>query len=269
MSKDADELEHFLAEQLREQVGNLMAASQLLAPVIREQENRHYDQYMAILNQSLYRLLHLAEHADLARRERRGDKLELHPVLLELEPLCRELCQKVTGASAPLHVDFRWEWDGREAAVLGDPVLLRRMLLNLMANALHAVGNGGQAGLRLSTEGRNVRLTVWNSGEDTALPGPKSPEILGDWEEGSGIKTRLGVDLAREVAECHEGRLVFEQGERRGLRAVVSLPVADETEATALRTPRMGYDPTGGFSQMLVELSDVLPFEAYLPEDVE
>ena len=91
MSKDADELEHFLAEQLREQVGNLMAASQLLAPVIREQENRHYDQYMAILNQSLYRLLHLAEHADLARRERRGDKLELHPVLLELEPLCREL----------------------------------------------------------------------------------------------------------------------------------------------------------------------------------
>lgn len=269
MSKDADELERFLAEQLREQVGNLMAASQLLAPVIREQENRHYDQYMAILNQSLYRLLRLAEHVDLAQRERRGDKLEFHPVLLELEPLCRELCQKVTGAAAPLCVDFQWEWDGREATVLGDPLLLRRMLLNLIANALHAAGSGGQAGLRLCTEGRSVRLTVWNSGGETPLPGSESIESGSGWKKDSGVQTRMGVELAREVVECHQGTLVFEQGERRGLRAVISLPVANDTEATGLHTPRMGYDPTGGFSQVLVELSDVLPFEAYLPEDVE
>lgn len=44
-----------LAEQLREQVGNLMAAAQLLTPAIREQEDRKYDQYLAILNQSMYR----------------------------------------------------------------------------------------------------------------------------------------------------------------------------------------------------------------------
>ena len=143
------------------------------------------------------------------------------------------------------------------------------MLLNLIANALHAAGSGGQAGLRLCTEGRSVRLTVWNSGGESPLPGSESIESGSGWKKDSGVQTRMGVELAREVVECHQGTLVFEQGERRGLRAVISLPVANDTEATGLHTPRMGYDPTGGFSQVLVELSDVLPFEAYLPEDVE
>ena len=68
-------------------------------------------------------------------------------------------------------MDFQWEWDGREACRTGDPLLLRRMLLNLIANALHAASSGGQARLRLA-EGRSVRLTVWNSGEKLRCPDP-------------------------------------------------------------------------------------------------
>ena len=38
MKEDANRFNGLLAEQLREQVGNLMAAAQLLTPAIREQE---------------------------------------------------------------------------------------------------------------------------------------------------------------------------------------------------------------------------------------
>ena len=36
-----------------------------------------------------------------------------------------------------------------------------------------------------------------------------------------------------------------------------------------LRAPAASYDPSGGFSPLLLELSDVLPAELYRPEDVE
>ena len=36
-----------------------------------------------------------------------------------------------------------------------------------------------------------------------------------------------------------------------------------------LRTPTMGFDGSGGFSDVLVELSGVLPYQAFRPEDLE
>ena len=51
------------------------------------------------------------------------------------------------------------------------------------------------------------------------------------------------------------------------MRAVLSFPAARNPEA--FHTPRMGYDATGGFQTLLVELSDLLPYQAYLPEELE
>lgn len=50
-----------------------------------------------------------------------------------------------------------------------------------------------------------------------------------------------------------------------GLRVVVSLPIRD-TAGMFLRAPAASYDPSGGFSPLLLELSDVLPAELYRPE---
>ena len=79
----------------------------------------------------------------------------------------------------------------------------------------------------------------------------------------------LGLSIARRVASLHGGALVLEQREGRGLRSVVSLPVCPPERNQMLKTPQMGCDPTGGFSPVLVELSGVLPYQAFLPEDVE
>ena len=36
-----------------------------------------------------------------------------------------------------------------------------------------------------------------------------------------------------------------------------------------MKTPRMGFDGSGGFSDTLIELAGVLPYRAFFPEDVE
>lgn len=259
LKKDNYELEARMVEQLREQVGNLLAAAQLLTPAIREQEERKYEQYLAILNQGLYRLLRLTEHADLYQRQELARRKEL----VEVQEFCRTLGAQVEGVSQNLDVAFQWECQGKETTVEADRTLLERLILMLLEDALRAAGRGGRAGLRTAGDENRVRITVWDDGERTALPGREPPEespLL--WRE-----KRPEVELARAMAAANGGALVYERGEERGMRAVLSFPVARNPEA--FHTPRMGYDATGGFQTLLVELSDLLPYQAYLPEELE
>ena len=61
----------------------------------------------------------------------------------------------------------------------------------------------------------------------------------------------------------------LQQREDRGAQAVVSLPIRPPEKDGMLRTPSMGMDQTGGFSDLLVELAGVLPYEAYTPRTME
>ena len=76
-------------------------------------------------------------------------------------------------------------------------------------------------------------------------------------------------EAARRIAARHGGSIVFEQRENRGSRAIVTLPIRQAEGTPLLRTPAMGYDARGGFSDLLVELANVLPFEAFLPKHLE
>ena len=79
----------------------------------------------------------------------------------------------------------------------------------------------------------------------------------------------LGLKIARRIAAAHGGAIVFQQQEGRGSRAIVSLPIRPPEPGEVLRTPTMGFDGSGGFSDVLVELSGVLPYQAFRPEDLE
>lgn len=256
---DQKEREAQVVEQLREQVGNLMAAAQLLTPAIREQEERKYDQYLAILNQGLYRLLRLTEHMDLLRQEELPCRMER----VEAAELCRALCREVGGLAGSMGVTFRWECAGEEAMVQADPAMLRRLILLLVDGALRRTGRGGHTGLRAWTEGERFRITVWDDGEEQENAVPAGP-----LEEQLTQRYGLEAELTRAIARALGATLVFERSEERGRRAVLSLPL-DHSGPGELRTPRMGYNPTGGFQPVLVELSERLPYQAYLWDELE
>lgn len=249
-----------LLEELREQVGNLSAALQLLTPVIREQEDRKYDQYLAIATQSMYRMLRLVRNADFVQLEQQGEQPVFRPAPVDVGHLCGELSDQVESVCRHLRCEFHYECEGKSPILMADEHLLRRMLLLLLDNALRAAGAGGRAGLRLSAGGGRVSLTVWDSG--TAEDPPADGDPLARRAGGLG----LGLDIARGIARLHGGSLVLERRREGGIRSVVSLP-APLLPGAELHAPSMGYDPNGGFSPVLLELSDLLPLTFFLPQN--
>lgn len=246
-----------LLEQMRQHMANLVAATHLLTPVVRESGSPRYDQYLAIANQSIYRLLRLINHLELSQTLT-GGGVPYHPAPLDLAGLCREIADEITPLAELAGVNFRYESEVTSLLTTGDSALLRRLLLGLFSNALQAAGEGGEAGLHLQKQKGRAILTVWDSG-----PGLTEEALARDDTLG------LGLGIIRELAALHGGAVMLESRPERGVRAMCSLPL-HPPEHGALRTPAAPkWDLDGGFSPVLIELSSVLPYSAFLPDDLE
>lgn len=245
-----------LLEQMRQNIGNLTAAAQLITPALQELGPK-YQQYLAIMSQSFYRMMRLMNNAETAGALAEG-RLTLSAGPMDLAGLCRELCREVSGLAEAAGVSFRFDDQRGSLLTTGDSGLIRQMLLCLISNALKAAGSGGRAGLRLAETGNRAILTVWDSG--AGLDVGTDAKV---WGSGSGLP------IARQIAALHGGALMLESRPGEGLRVTVSLPVSRPEQPPVLRTPQRAADLTGGFSPVLVELSGVLPWQAFLPEALE
>ena len=248
-----------LLDQMRQQVNNLSAAAQLLFPELRETGGDKAGQCMAIMNHSYYRLILLLNELETARNLY-GERPAFHPAPLDLYGFCLELADQVAPLARRTGVDFQFESEPLTLLTAADAALLRRLLLCLISNALRAAGRDGKAGLRLARRGGLALLTVWDHGPGLApgAPDQRSP--------GGGLG--LGLPIARRIASLHGGAVVLESRPDQGVRATFSLPLHAPERPGTVRTPRL-YDATGGFSPVLVELSDLLPYQAFCYEDLD
>lgn len=88
---------------------------------------------------------------------------------------------------------------GAEAEIAGDDWLLRRLFLNLLANALQAAAPASQVRLELQPAGEQnpwVAVRVFN----TCAPG-----LSAATEET--LRQRLGLRICQEICRLHEGRM--------------------------------------------------------------
>ncbi len=246
-------------QQFRQHLGNLSAAGHLLAPVIQDQNSDKYDQYLAIMNQSFYRLMQLINAADI-ERALSGGSLSFHPETLDLSVFIQKLAQEVQPLSEAMGVAFSSACDCPLLLLTADSSLLRQMLLALLSNAFKAAGKGGEVTLHLSRTEQRAILTVTDNGP--GLPSPSAEGSLPRPGDGIGV----GLPFAQQAALLHGGTLLMENRSGSGVRAVVSLPIAPPP-GDILRTP--APTPAGGFSSLLLAFADLLPWQSFRMPELE
>ena len=114
---------------------------------------------------------------------------------------------------------------GETSSVSADPALLKRILVNLLANALRYSPAGSAPVVSTSEFGDRVQLRVIDSGP--GIPAARREEVflpfqrLGDTDNSAGIG--LGLALAKGFAEGMDGTLEVEDTPGGGLTMVVEL----------------------------------------------
>lgn len=247
--------------QLRELINNIQAVTNLLTPMAEEKGGEDTRLHLAILNQSFYRLLRLARHLELAEQVK-PEHAAMQEQALDLAALCREVSYGAGRLAQQADVTFQESIPGGIVPSLGDKTMLEIMLLELISNAVKAAGKGGEAGIRMTSNASHVQITVWDNGpgitqnELAAITDGTAPDSLP--KPGTGL--RLGLPIARGIAESHGGALLMENQKEHGLKVTVSLPLRKPGRG-GLRTPFVRAEE--GFSPFLTLLSDSLPWQAF------
>jgi signal transduction histidine kinase len=119
--------------------------------------------------------------------------------------------------------------------VCGDAHLLRRVMLNLIDNAVRYNREGGEVSLALRCEPETVVVVVANTG--AGIPADRRADLFqrffrlnADRNRGTG-GSGLGLSLCREIVVAHGGRIELGRSDADRTEFIVRLPL--ETTPTA------------------------------------
>ncbi|HET7793904.1 MAG TPA: sensor histidine kinase [Rhizobacter sp.] len=152
----------------------------------------------------------------------------------DLQRLAREVAAEQVPRAIAAGIDLGSDEDDSSDApatdkplhVLGNVMLIREALVNLVDNAIRYAGRGASVTVSARAEGDDAVVTV----EDT---GPGLPEadrervferFVRATHEGNGCG--LGLAIVKEIVERSRGSVSLQSVQPHGLRAVVRLPIS-------------------------------------------
>jgi signal transduction histidine kinase len=186
-----------------------------------------------VMREGLVRIDHTATRAaaqvdellDLARLQMGG------PLELEREPLdLVELTRGVLGehALASERHELRLEPEAAEVVGDWDEPRLRRVIGNLVDNAIKYSPDGGLVEVRVSREGGEAVLAVRDQG--VGIPAAEMERIFERFQRAANVVGRikgtgLGLASARHIVEAHQGTITVQSREGAGTTFTVRLPL--------------------------------------------
>ena len=256
-----------VSSQLRGSLGNIHGALNHLLPPEKLEGDFSAQQHTAILWQSYYRVLRVVNNLSAA------------PLLMEDAPFEKEntelvgwlddLCRQAQPLSELKHITLTFHTDLSVHVTAIHRGYLERLVWNLLSNALKFTEEGGSIRVELACCDRQISLKVTDTGcgispqlMETVFDRYRHTERMDPLPHGLG----LGLPLCRCIAQRHGGRLLLQSEEGRGTMVMVSLPDTRQHSDVVRDVP---FQYAGGFQPVLMELSDALPFRAYLPQHLD
>jgi PAS domain S-box-containing protein len=145
----------------------------------------------------------------------------IHPVVLETD-LEAFLCHEVLFSNElPENIDASCRVD-EDTKLVADPALLKRVLNNLINNAIQAMPQGGKLTVRAFKESNETVITV----EDTGVGIPENVRsklftpLFTTKSRGQGF----GLAVVKRMTEALDGTVTFESEEDKGTKFIIRLP---------------------------------------------
>jgi two-component system, OmpR family, sensor kinase len=129
----------------------------------------------------------------------------------------------------------------QELPLCADEALLRRMILNLLDNAIKYTPIGGRITVSCRRANGEYAVSVQDTGP--GIPAELQQRVFerffrGDpartRSEGNGIGAGLGLSIARWIAEAHQGRLLLTHSDATGSIFTAFLPAPAGVEASGV-----------------------------------
>jgi heavy metal sensor kinase len=220
------------SHELRTPVAVICGESEVILsqPARREAE---YRESLDIVLDEGQRLARMVEDLFTMARADAGE----YPLILTdfyLDESINECVRSVRSLAAQKELELTCELPSSEIAFRGDEPLIKRMVLNLLHNAIKYTPPKGRVHVSLKENCDHCDVTVRDTGE--GIPEYAQSHVFerffrvdkarsrGDLLNGSGAG--LGLSIAEWAAELHGGRIALDHSDSAGSTFIISLPLA-------------------------------------------
>jgi heavy metal sensor kinase len=201
------------------------------AEVAMSQNGRKAEDYLeslGILHDETSRLIKIVEDLFTLTRADSGQYL-LSPENVYLEEVVAECAHSARTLAREKNIELRVDASS-ECLVRGDEALLRRMILNLLDNAIKYTAEGGRVEIACGATNTGFEVDVTDTGP--GIPPVLQSRIFERFFRADPARSRsgreggagLGLSIALWIAEAHHGRLELVRSDATGSHFAVYLP---------------------------------------------
>jgi heavy metal sensor kinase len=232
LSQSFERQRRFMADashELRTPVAILRGESE----VALSQQERSADEYresLGVLHQEAERLTHIVEDLFTLTRADAG-QYPLQPRDFYVDELIGECMHSARTLALAKNISLNFE-GAPESPLHADESLVRRMILNLLDNAIKYTPAGGRVTVSCRRSGDEYALSIKDTG--SGIPAELQPRIFERFFRVDKARSRsesdggagLGLSISRWIAEAHHGRLELTGSDSTGSTFTAYLPAA-------------------------------------------
>lgn len=204
------------------------------ADVALARETRSSDEYrqsLTVTRDAALRMSRIVEDLfTLARAD--ADQYPVSRADIYLEEVIAAAVSAMRHVARPRQITLLYDASEQEAPYTGDPLLLQRLLTNLLDNAIKFTPDGGAVTVTLRCEERDYRIAVRDTG--LGVPETARGRVFDRFFQADSSRTGsavpegngagLGLSIARWIAEAHGGTLELSETGPYGSTFVLTLP---------------------------------------------
>jgi heavy metal sensor kinase len=192
----------------------------------RDRPASEYKETLAIVQDESRRLSRIVDDMLALARADAGQR-PLRTQEFYLNDLMEEACRAMQVLAASKNVALTFD-PSEDLAFRGDEDLLRRLVMNLLDNAIKYTPSGGSVSVKLVPEPASIKIIVTDTG--IGMPAEAVPHVFERFYRVDMARSRadggsgLGLAIARWVAEAHKGSIDLVSSPGNGSEFTVSLP---------------------------------------------
>ncbi|WP_417913579.1 ATP-binding protein [Candidatus Electronema sp. JM] len=219
-----------VARRIAHEIKNPLTPIQLSAQRLRKRylesiskDREIFDQCTATIIQQVDEIKRLVtEFSDFARMPRiKKQQADLTALAADTLVLYREGCK---------HIDFQLE-RGQVPPFSFDPVQIRRVLINLLDNAVSVLSSGGAVSLAISLDQNEETVSVSVSDNGPGIPEEVKRRLFEPYFSTRKSGTGLGLAIANTIVSEHNGSIRVQDNAPTGTTVIVELPFLREEPA--------------------------------------
>jgi signal transduction histidine kinase len=158
--------------------------------------------------------------------------MRLEPAPVDLRGLVEELHEQMLPLAAEKEIALETDLPAELPQLQADRAKLRRVLVNLVSNALKFTPKGGRINVGAAREGAFVRVSVADTG--VGIPPEDQRDIFDKYAQARSRATRsekgtgLGLYITRQLVELHGGKIGVKSEVGKGSTFSFTIPIAEQ-----------------------------------------